>query len=237
MFALQATIGTINDLVDAPADAGRKTGKPLPRGLLSRRSATWLAIGLGLMGLALSAVSGTTLLVVAVLVLGVGFAYDFLLKGTVWSWLPFALGVPLLPVYAWLGATGGLPSSFALLIPTAVVAGAGLAVANLLADLERDEASGAETLATRLGQRRAWALDAALLAAVLAAAFASLVALGGRGAGTLLVVAGAAVVVVGVGLALARSPQARERAWECQAVGVGIVAAGWVWALAETHAL
>ena len=27
-------------------------------------------------------------------------------KGTAWSWVPFAVGIPLLPVFAWLGAAG-----------------------------------------------------------------------------------------------------------------------------------
>ena len=31
-------------------------------------------------------------------------------KGTAWSWLPFAVGIPLLPVYGWLGAAGALPA-------------------------------------------------------------------------------------------------------------------------------
>ena len=33
MTALQASIGSLNDLVDAPRDAGRKPGKPIPAGL------------------------------------------------------------------------------------------------------------------------------------------------------------------------------------------------------------
>ena len=39
MLCLQASIGALNDLVDAPLDAGQKPGKPLPRGLVSARSA------------------------------------------------------------------------------------------------------------------------------------------------------------------------------------------------------
>src|SRR4051812_12462658 len=56
MFALQAAIGTANDLVDEPIDRAVKPGKPLARGLLSRRAALGvlalaLAIGLGLSAL------------------------------------------------------------------------------------------------------------------------------------------------------------------------------------------
>jgi hypothetical protein len=41
-------------------------------------------------------------------------------------------------------------------------------LANLLADLERDEQAGVETLATRLGPARTWRLASSLLALVLA---------------------------------------------------------------------
>ena len=37
MTALQVSIGTLNDLVDAPRDAGRKPGKPIPAGLVTPR--------------------------------------------------------------------------------------------------------------------------------------------------------------------------------------------------------
>ena len=38
-------------------------------------------------------------------------------EGTAWSWLPFAVGIPILPVYGWLGATGSLPGLFHRLVP------------------------------------------------------------------------------------------------------------------------
>src|SRR4051794_37482231 len=50
MFALQAAIGTANDLIDEPRDRGTKLGKPLPRGLISRRAGVAvlaIAIGVG----------------------------------------------------------------------------------------------------------------------------------------------------------------------------------------------
>ncbi len=40
-----------------------------------------------------------------------GYAYDLRLKATAWAWLPFAVGLPLLPVYAWVGATGRVPGA------------------------------------------------------------------------------------------------------------------------------
>ena len=65
MLCLQASIGALNDLVDAPLDAGQKPGKPLPRGLVSARSAVLVTIVAGVAGLALSWPSGPATLAVA----------------------------------------------------------------------------------------------------------------------------------------------------------------------------
>jgi 4-hydroxybenzoate polyprenyltransferase len=234
MFALQAAIGTANDLADEPLDRHAKPAKPLPAGLVSRPAAHALLVVLITAGLVLAAASGPILLGLAVVGIGIGFLYDLRLKGTLWSWLPFALGIPLLPVFAWLGATGGLPAAFVLLLPVGVIAGAALALANLLADLERDERAGARTLATRLGRRRTWQLASGLLAVVLVAAGISLIALGGRGGGLALAAGAAAVVFVGMVVGRGADPRRRERAWELEATGIGLLAAGWVAALVGT---
>ena len=113
MTALQASIGTLNDLVDAPRDAGHKPGKPIPAGLVPGAAARVVVVATAGLGLALSAPSGGSTVALAALVLAIGYAYDLAFKGTAWSWLPFAVGIPLLPVFGWLGATGTLPASFA----------------------------------------------------------------------------------------------------------------------------
>ena len=233
MTLLQASIGSLNDLVDAPRDAGRKPGKPIPAGLVSPAVARMVVAAAGAIGVVLSAPSGPATVALAVVVLGIGYAYDLGFKGTAWSWVPFALGIPLLPVYGWLGAAGRLPASFAILLPTAVVAGAALAISNALADVDRDAASGVESVARRLGPGRAWAVHAVLLAVVVAAAFVTLARDGGPGAavglGPVIAALAAGLIITG-GIALGRRGDAlrRERAWECEAVGVGLLAAAWL---------
>ena len=148
MTALQFGIGATNDIVDAPRDAGHKPGKPIASGLVSPSIAGAVAVaGFG-GGLVLSSVSGPPTVVVAIVVILIGLAYDLRLKGTAWSWLPFAVGIPILPVFGWLGATGTLPPVFGILVPVAVAAGAALAIANALADVERDQAAGTVSIAT-----------------------------------------------------------------------------------------
>jgi 4-hydroxybenzoate polyprenyltransferase len=228
MVALQAVIGTVNDLVDAPRDAGQKPGKPLPGGLVGVTAATVVALVGAAVGLLLSVPSGAATVVLAVAILGVGLLYDLWLRGTAWSWLPFAVGVPLLPVYAWLGATGHVPAMFLILVPAAFVSGAGLAIANALADLERDRAAGVRSVAGRLGHAGAWTTEAMLQATVVGIALASLL---GAGAAVTMLLGGAvaaSVLLTGVWLSRDPSPASRERGWELQALGTALLAAAWI---------
>jgi 4-hydroxybenzoate polyprenyltransferase len=229
MTSLQAAIGAWNDITDAPADAIGKPAKPIPSGIVSVRAAAGLGAVAGAIGIGLSWISGWGTVTIALAGLAIGAAYDLRLKGTAWSWLPFALGIPLLPVYAWYGATGGLPPAFAILIPAAVGAGAALAIGNARADAERDAASGVASIATALGPGRAWALQLGILAAVGGVAVVS-AAVAGAAPGQLALIVGAALVPV---LAAVTSrdvtPAARERAWEVEAVGVAALGVAWLW--------
>jgi 4-hydroxybenzoate polyprenyltransferase len=229
MIALQAGIGATNDIVDAPRDAGHKPGKPIPAGLVSPGAARGLALTAFVTGVALAALfGGLADGVVALLVIAVGLTYDLRLKGTAWSWLPFAVGIPILPVFGWLGASGSLPPPFFVLIPAAVAAGAALAIANALADVERDQAAGNGSVAVAIGPTRAWLVHAALLAIVGLAAAVSVVPLGGppSGGGAVLV---AAIIPLGAAIAgRGGTPARRERAWELEAVGVAVLGICWL---------
>jgi 4-hydroxybenzoate polyprenyltransferase len=233
MIAIQAAIGTVNDIVDVDRDQGVKPGKPLPGGVVGMRSARLVAVVAIALGLALSILSGPAAAAVALLGLAVGLAYDMRLKGTAWSWLAFAIGLPLLPVYAWLGAAGGLPGSFAVLVPTAVGAGAALAIANALADVERDLAAGVASVAVALGREAAWGVHLVLHITVFVVAFGSvaMASMAGPQPPSLalpMMVLGALLVVAGACLARSSLASRRERAWELEAIGIGIAALGWI---------
>jgi 1,4-dihydroxy-2-naphthoate polyprenyltransferase len=228
MTALQFAIGALNDVVDAPRDVGRTPPKPIPAGIVPRATAKGVVLIAAAIGLLLAVPSGAATLLVAGVVLVIGAAYDLVAKGTAWSWLPFAVGIPLLPVYGWLGVSGALPRSFAILLPMAVLAGAGLAVANARADLDTDRVSGTRSVATVLGARRSWWFGFGLMATATAVG----VVLADPATWSLLplalVVAGTLVVVVGVVVGRGETVEARRRAWEAQAVGAAIAATGWV---------
>ena len=104
-----------------------------------------------------------------------------------------------------------------------------LAIANAMVDVERDRDAGVSSVALILGPRRSWWVHLVLHAAVGAIASASLLARGVPHAVVLVGVAGPAVVVgAGVALAGARAADHRERGWELEAVGIALLAVGWL---------
>ena len=227
MTSLQFAIGALNDIVDAPADAARLR-KPIPSGAISVPLARAIVALAAVVGMILAATVGMQVVVVAVLVLAIGAAYDLFAKGTPWSWLPFAVGIPLLPVYGWVGATGTLPDFFAILLPMAVLAGAALAVANARVDLEADRASGTRSVATALGAERSWWAGALLMLAATAIGVVATTTATWAPLAIALVVGGTGVVAAGVALGRGAGTAARRRAWEAQAIGAAIAATGWI---------
>jgi 4-hydroxybenzoate polyprenyltransferase len=238
MLSIQFSIGALNDLVDTPLDALEKPRKPIASGVVSRRVAGMVAAAGALVGIAASSVSGPATTAACLAGLALGYAYDLRLSRTTVSWLPLALALPLLPIHAWLGAAGTIPAGLLALVPVAVLGGAGLALANGLADLDRDVSTGRRTLAVVLGRRRALALQTLLLgiAAALALFVAPAVGDGAPSADAdtlrLLRTAGVwiGVAALGVGALLLASDRAvvRERGWELEAVGVACLGVGWL---------
>jgi 4-hydroxybenzoate polyprenyltransferase len=240
MLALQCSIGALNDLVDAPLDARQKPRKPIPSGLVGRRPAAAVAGSGAVIGIVLSALSGPATAAVAVAGLALGYGYDLRLSRTVLSWLPLSLALPLLPIHAWLGATNEIPDGLLTLVPTAVLGGTGLALANGLVDVDRDAATGRRTIAVALGRGHAWIVQTAVLAAASALAVALSPAVpGGPGAtgGALDVLRALRFGGIGLGiLALAlgsivlraSGPGTRERGWELEALGVAALGVGWL---------
>ncbi len=231
MTLLQFAIGTLNDAADAPRDVNRP-GKPVALGIISVRAAQRLALAFAAAGLLLAIAAGPLLLFpIALGGLAIGVWYDLAAKGTRLSWLPFALGVPLLPVYAWYGAAGTLPTAFAILVPMAVLAGAALAMANALVDVERDVAGGVTSLAASLGPRRAALVVLVLQLAVGTVATETAYLMGAAGMWLTAVAGASCVPVAGAALGLVvarRGPSGREVAFELQAVGLALLAVAWV---------
>jgi len=234
MTAIQFSIGALNDLVDAPRDRGRRPVKPVADGLVRPVVAGLVAAAAGGVGLALAAQSGPATFVVAIAGAGCGYAYDLWLSRTSWAWLPLAVALPLVPVFAWVGATGTAPGALLVLVPIGMLAGGGLAVGNALADLDADRAAGAPSVAVRLGRRDAAGLHAGALGA--AAALAVMTLPPGASPGAWAVVAvGAGTLATGVATLVRAGTGSHARAarlgWQTEAVGTAVLAIGWVLAL------
>lgn len=174
MLLMQFSISALNDWADRERDAGRD--RPIPAGLLDPRYALVFGIACGLGGVALAALTGEPMLALGLVVVMTfaGWAYDFLLKPTALSFLPFAIAFPLLPV--WVGLLADRPLKSLLVF---LAAGAPLAVAIHLADSipdrDSDRMIGLRTLAVTLG----WPL-AETVAGILLVTGGVIAALAGR---------------------------------------------------------
>jgi 4-hydroxybenzoate polyprenyltransferase len=231
MIAFQGSIGALNDLVDRDRDRARIPPKPIPAGFVTPTAAAAVA-GVGLaIGLALSAVAaasvGPGVLGAAVVGVGAGYAYDLRLKATPWAWAPFAAGIPLLAIYAWLGAVGSLPVGFGLLVPLGVAIGAAVALGNGIADDERDRAVGLTTAVGRLGRRRAWRIAAVLTGLVAAVAVGSLAWIGAERPPIVGVIVGVGITLAGLSLSASVKVDRRRLGWEVEAIGFVLLGLAW----------
>jgi 4-hydroxybenzoate polyprenyltransferase len=226
MLGLQFCIGVVNDLVDQPIDAVAKRWKPLAAGLVSRRTATAIALAAGGGGLLLAAQVSPAVLAMYLAMLGCGLGYDFWLKPTAWAWLCFSIAFAILPVYAWYGAVGDLPPRTEFVLLLAALAGPIILLSNGLADLERDRASGVATLPARLGDRRSLVVIAILLAMLHGLAWLTLpmdsaYSLALVAASSLTAASGFALLAIG-------SPALREVGWMLQAGSLALLGLGWL---------
>lgn len=169
MLAAQAAIGIANDLADLELDRDTKRQKPLISGLISATVARGLLLLALLLAASGAATFGLASFTLVVLGTGIGIAYDFLLKRTALSWLPYLLALPLAPIWVWTALDRFTPLLF-WLYPLGATLFLALHLANALADFSGDTAAGVRGIVQRLGRRRAIGLlwGAALLPMALA---------------------------------------------------------------------
>ncbi|MFV2020591.1 UbiA family prenyltransferase [Micromonospora sp. LOL_023] len=149
--ATQLAVGWTNDWLDAGRDrqAGR-TDKPIPAGAVSRSSvgAAGLAAAAATPLLASTTGPAATLCISAALLSAL--AYNWPLKSTAVSVLPYAVSFGALPAFIVL-ALPGAPAPPGWLVAAAALLGAGAHFANVLPDLADDARTGVHGLPHRLG--------------------------------------------------------------------------------------
>ncbi|MGH3320393.1 MAG: UbiA family prenyltransferase [Streptosporangiaceae bacterium] len=199
VLAGQLSIGWSNDYVDRERDrrAGR-VDKPLLRGDI-HPAAVAIACAYALVAaVALSFASGWRAALAHLAGVAAAWAYNFGVKTTAWSPLPYAVAFGLLPAFVTLGLPNHPWPAWWVLAAGALI-GVGAHFANVLPDIDSDLVLGVRGLPQRLGAARSRLGSAALLtaASVLLAAGPGIDPLGAAGAGV-------AVILLGAGVAARR---------------------------------
>lgn len=167
LLLTQLAISLHNDYCDRELDAATKPWRALPRGVISPEALLTGAGALCIGGLLVAALLGPSVTGLVALGTAAGFAYNAWLKGTLWSWLPFWVALPSLPLCAFLAAERFEPAlALGYLIGAPLVVAVHLADA--LPDVESDGAFGVRGLAHRLGPQRTWLTCQVLLGLALA---------------------------------------------------------------------
>ena len=149
-LAMQLSIAVLNDYCDRRLDMLGKKHKPIPLGLVRPREALLFGLLLIVVMVLLLLPLNRLALLVSCVYLALGQGYNFGLKSTPLSGIVFALAIPLIPLYAFLGVGHVLPVIL-WLVPVAALLGITLNLANALADIDEDAANGARTLAVVFG--------------------------------------------------------------------------------------
>jgi len=166
VLASQLSIGWVNDAIDAGRDAavGRRD-KPVAVGALSSRTAAVCGALAAVAVVPLGFLSGVPAGLVATLALVSALLYDWPLKSTVVSVVPYAVSFACLPSFVVLGA-GATPPLW--LVAAGGLLGAGAHFANALPDLADDARTGVRGLPHRLGRTGSLGAAAVLLLAATA---------------------------------------------------------------------
>lgn len=154
VFIGQLSVGWSNDAHDASADArSGRLDKPTVREEVSSRG-LWLGAGTALtVATVLSWVAaGWGAGSFHVFALLAAWSYNLGLSRTAWSWLPYALAFGAMPLFFFVGLTGGPGPWWTVAVFATVAVSAHLA--NALPDLEADQKIGLDGAAVRLGARR-----------------------------------------------------------------------------------
>lgn len=168
ILASQLCVGWSNDWLDAARDAQTgRADKPVAAGQISRRAVGLGALVAGPVTVGLALLSGWPAAIVATVALAGGLAYNWPLKGTVASPVPYLLSFGALAAFVVLGRPGSpLPPWW--LVAAAAALGGGAHFLNVLPDLADDLRTGVRGLPQRLGRGGSWLAGAVLLSSATA---------------------------------------------------------------------
>lgn len=161
MFA-QITIGVANEVSDVDIDTVSKKWRAIPAGHMSRNGAMIVAFISFILAVGISASVSITASVLLSAGIGLGVLYSARLKRTRYSWIPYAIAYPAVPIWVWLSLdqfSGGLYVLFILAFPLVLA----IHVVNQLRDFDEDFLLGVRGFVHRLGKEPASRLAFVLL--------------------------------------------------------------------------
>ncbi len=153
----QALQGWDNDLVDREGDARHQLpGKPLAQGLLEPGTVRFTVLCALLLVVPLAVSAGTVAGVTYLVAVVVGLVANRVLRGSVLSWLPWAVQFALYPAYlaygGWDGRGTDTPPTVAMTVLAALL-GVGVHVLRALPGLVPDNRDGRRHLPLRIALR------------------------------------------------------------------------------------
>ncbi len=173
----QLSIGWSNDWLDAHRDRlVARADKPIATGDISERLVKWSAWVAAALALVFSLRLGWFAGLLNILAIASGWAYNLGVKGTWFSWVPYAVTFGLLPAVASLAQSGSWQPWWLAL--AGAVLGVGAHFINVLPDLADDAATDIRGLPHRVGGRMT-----RITAPVLLVLATAIVALGPAGTG------------------------------------------------------
>lgn len=178
MLGGQIAIGASNEWVDRHADQLDKPARPIPSGLVTPNGALVFAAA----GVLVMTLSGALLgwWELALLTAGsaAGLVYNFRLKRTPWSWLPYLVALPLLPTWVWLVMDAFQPLLL-WLYPLGAAFVLAIHLSQTLPDISADSGRGEHGIAVVVGRQRAVSIIwIAAIGSTLAVAAGGLIASG-----------------------------------------------------------
>ncbi|MEV4627889.1 UbiA family prenyltransferase [Micromonospora sp. NPDC049523] len=151
VLATQLAVGWLNDRLDADRDmAVGRTDKPLANGTLDRRLVLLCGVAAALATPALGLLLNPTAAAAITVALLSALLYNWPLKFTPASVLPYAVSFGTLPAFVVL-ALPGSPAPPGWLVAAGALLGAGAHFANVLPDLDDDARTGVRGLPHRIG--------------------------------------------------------------------------------------
>ncbi|HEV2121890.1 MAG TPA: UbiA family prenyltransferase [Chloroflexota bacterium] len=147
----QAAISVHNDWCDRDVDLVAKSGRAIPAGYVQGRTALLLASGTAAAAILLATALGWDMVTLVVLGLASGVLYNARLKRTPFSWVPFALAFPLIPLFGMAALdrwTAWWWTMFLVPLPSIV----SIHLTDALPDYDQDAAMGVNGLAQFLGK-------------------------------------------------------------------------------------